>query len=350
MSKNKLSPQHVINQEALKQFFHGEGIQKKVREIVGKNANVFVTSLLQITNANPELAEADRMSIFNGALMAATLNLPLQDSLGFAYLIPYKRNYKGSDDIWYEKVEAQFQLGYKGFIQLAQRSGQFKRLASIPVYKEQLIKKDPINGFEFNWDYEPDENEAPVGYYAYFKLLNDFTAEIYMSRNDIIKHAIKYNPIFKRMKDISINNFNVKAWGAWKDNFEGMALKTVLKLLLSKQAPLSVEMQKAINSDQAVVKDVVNEEFDYIDTHAQEVVKLDDELVNQLDSLLTQTNSDKAGFMAYHGVNSLADLTKEQAEIAISQLTEELNKTINADVQEVYENNVPPPYEEEINY
>ena len=110
--------------------------------------------------------------------------------------------------------------------------------------KNQLIKKDFINGFEFDWEQEPEKDENPIGYYAYFKLVNDFSAELYMSHDDIVKHAQRYSQTFK------------KGFGVWHDNFEAMALKTVMKLLLSKQAPLSVEMQQAVLADQSVVKDV----------------------------------------------------------------------------------------------
>lgn len=231
---------------ALKAFFDKPNIQNKIKELVGKNAATFATSVLQIANSNSMLKTANPMSIFNAACMAATLNLPLQNGLGFAYIVPFRNNKE-------KKTEAQFQIGYKGFIQLAQRSGQFKRLVALPVYKKQLIKKDFINGFEFDWEQEPEQNENPIGYYAYFKLVNDFSAELYMSHDDIVKHAQRYSQTFK------------KGYGVWHDNFEAMALKTVTKLLLSKQAPLSVEMQQAVLADQAVVKDVENQEFNYTD-------------------------------------------------------------------------------------
>ena len=199
---------------------------------------------MQIVNSNTMLRNAEPMSIFNAACMAATLNLPLQNGLGFAYIVPYQNRKE-------KKTEAQFQIGYKGFIQLAQRSGQFERLVSLPVYKKQLVKKDFINGFIFDWEQEPENDENPVGYYAYFKLINGFSAELYMSHDDVVKHAQRYSQTFK------------KGFGIWHDNFEAMALKTVTKLLLSKQAPLSVEMQQAVLSDQAVIK---NEgEFTYSD-------------------------------------------------------------------------------------
>lgn len=241
--------QHQQNKQppALKTFFESANVQNKIKELVGKNAATFATSVMQIANSNAMLKTADPMSIFNAACMAATLNLPLQNGLGFAYIVPFRNNKE-------KKTEAQFQIGYKGFIQLAQRSGQFKRLVALPVYKKkQLIKKDFINGFEFDWEQEPEQNENPIGYYAYFKLVNDFSAELYMSHDDIVKHAQRYSQTFK------------KGYGVWHDNFEAMALKTVTKLLLSKQAPLSVEMQQAVLADQAVVKDVENQEFNYTD-------------------------------------------------------------------------------------
>ena len=234
----------------LKQFFDRPAVQAKIRELVDKNSASFATSIMQIANSNPMLLDADPTSILNAACMAATLNLPINHSPGFAYIVPY-RNKKG-------KAEAQFQLGYKGFIQLAQRSGQFERLVSLPVYQNQLIAKDPISGFKFDWEQEPAENEQAIGYYAYFKLINGFTAELYMTRKQIDGHAKRYSQSFK------------KGYGVWADNYDAMALKTVIKLLLSRMAPLSIDMQKAVLSDQSVVKDVESGQYEYIDHQANE--------------------------------------------------------------------------------
>ena len=252
-----------IKHKTLRELFNDPIIKTKVEQLIGKNSATFATSVMQIANSNALLRTAEPSSIFNAACMAATLNLPLQNGLGFAYIVPFKNNKE-------RKVEAQFQIGYKGFIQLAQRSGQFKRLVALPVYKKQLLKKDFINGFEFDWEQEPEKDENPIGYYAYFKLVNDFSAELYMSHDDIVKHAQRYSQTFK-------NGF-----GVWHDNFEAMALKTVMKLLLSKQAPLSVEMQQAVLADQAVVKDVENQEFNYADNiqNAEFVAVVDDETFN----------------------------------------------------------------------
>lgn len=263
MTNQNQQVQAPVKYKTLRELFNDPIIKTKVEQLIGKNSATFATSVMQIANSNALLRTAEPSSVFNAACIAATLNLPLQNGLGFAYIVPFKNNKE-------RKVEAQFQIGYKGFIQLAQRSGQFKRLVALPVYKKQLIKKDFINGFEFDWEQEPEKDENPIGYYAYFKLVNDFSAELYMSHDDIVKHAQRYSQTFK------------KGFGVWHDNFEAMALKTVMKLLLSKQAPLSVEMQQAVLADQSVVKDVENQEFNYGDNiqNADFVTVVDDETFN----------------------------------------------------------------------
>ena len=240
-------------QHTTKAFFDRPVVQEKLKELVGKNAPAFATSVLQIVNSNSMLVNADPQTIFSAACMAATLNLPINNSLGFAYIVPYKNNKEN-------KIEAQFMLGYKGYIQLAQRSGQFSRIAATPVYDGQLISENPLLGYEFDWSVKP--SGEPIGYVAFFKLINGFTAELYMSKEEVMKHANKYSQTAK------------KGFGVWKDQFEAMALKTVLKLLLSKQAPLSIDMQKAQMADQAIIRDVDKDEFDYID-HQESAVDLE---------------------------------------------------------------------------
>jgi len=201
------------------------------------------------------------------------LNLPINNSLGFAYIVPFKNNKTGT-------IEAQFQLGYKGFIQLAQRSGQFERIAATPVYQGQLLNANPLLGYEWDWSVKPQGQ--PIGYVAFFKLINGFTAELYMSREEVSAHANKYSQTAK------------KGFGVWKDQFDAMALKTVLKLLLSRQAPLSIEMQQGQLADQAIVRDVEAGQFDYID-HQEMVADLEAPKLTVSDddfnSLLEQLNA-----------------------------------------------------------
>lgn len=291
--------------QQIKSYFSNPMYKAQLEQILKKNIASFTTSVMQVVMSSEMLQKAEPATVFSAACMAATLELPINNSLGFAYIVPYNNKKKvkinGRDtEKWV--VEAQFQIGYKGFIQLAQRSGQFERLVSIPVYEKQLVKKDLINGFVFDWDAVPENKEEPIGYYAYFKLINGFSAELYMSKDDIANHAGKYSKTYQ------------KGYGNWKDNFEAMALKTVTKLLLSKQAPLSIEMQKAVMSDQSVIKDITNDSYDYID-HEQEpdqqaitLIQVDDELFNQIKENV------KTGELELQDALSNYSLTTEQVE------------------------------------
>jgi recombination protein RecT len=204
---------------------------------MGKNATAFVTSVLQIVNSNELLKKASSESIYQSAMVAATLNLPLNNNLGFAYIVPYGN-------------KAQFQLGYKGFIQLAQRSGQFKRIAVTHVTEGQITSNNPLTGYEFDWSVKSD---TVVGYVAYFQLLNGYEAQLYMTVDELRAHGTKFSQTFK------------KGFGLWKDDFDSMAKKTVLKLLLSRFAPLSVDMQTAVIADQTTVKNAETLDVEYID-------------------------------------------------------------------------------------
>ena len=210
-------------------------VQKRFSEMLGERSNQFITSVLQVANSNKLLQNATPESIYGAALTAASLDLPINQNLGFAYIVPYGK-------------EAQFQIGYKGFIQLAQRSGQFKRISAAPIYDGQIVSNNPLTGYEFDFSVQSDK---VIGYAAYFELLIGFTSTFYMSVEDIEKHAKKYSQTYK------------KGFGNWKDNFDAMAQKTVIKLLLSKYAPLSTEMQKAVEYDQAKVNE--KGEVDYVD-------------------------------------------------------------------------------------
>ena len=238
--------------KSLKQYVSDDKIRQKFTEILGEKSKGFLASVMQVANS-PMLKNADPATVINAAMMAATLDLPINNNLGFAYIVPFNNRKAGT-------TEAQFQLGYKGFIQLAQRSGQFSRIAATPVYQGQIVSENPLLGYEFDWSVKPQGN--PIGYVAFFKLLNGFTADLYMTVDEVNRHASKYSQTYKR------------GFGVWKDNFDAMALKTVLKLLLSKQAPLSIEMQSAVLADQAVVRDVDTNNFDYID-HNESVADLE---------------------------------------------------------------------------
>lgn len=237
-----------------KDYFALPAMKNKLEELLGKNAASFATSVLQITNSNELLKRATNESVFNAACMAATLNLPINNAFGFAYIIPYE---KRKENI----VEAQFQLGYKGLIQLAQRSGQFKQIEVCAVYENDTDE----DVFKRLTSFIPKKGYGEIiGYISYFKLLNGYEARLFMDMDELKQHATKYSKSYKN------------GYGNWADNFEAMASKTVVKLLLSKQAPLSIDMQKAIQADQSVIKDI-DGEFSYIDNEPEIGSKKSDE-------------------------------------------------------------------------
>jgi len=243
----------VQKQFSIKSYFGSDSVKRKFEEMLGKRASGFITSVLQIVAQNKLLTNADPNSVYQAAAVAATLDLPLNNNLGFAYIVPYNtRNADGT----FSQV-AQFQMGYKGFIQLAQRSGQFKTISAAPIYEGQLVKQNPLTGFEFDFETPIVAKDAKViGYAAYFELINGFQKTLYMTVENIKKHGGKYSKTF--------NN------GLWQNDFEAMATKTVLKLLLSKFAPLSVEMQQATILDQAVINNAETMDVSYIDNTEEE--------------------------------------------------------------------------------
>ena len=229
----------------IQSLMHRTDVVQKFEQMLGKKAQGFITSVLQITASNILLAKADPMSIYNSAAMAATLDLPLNNNLGFAYIVPY--NQKQPDGSW--KQVAQFQLGYKGFIQLAQRSGQFKTISAAPLYEGQLIESNPLTGFVF--DFTKKTSEQIIGFAGYFALINGFEKTLYMTVDEMTSHGLKFSKTFKN--------------GLWQSDFVGMGSKTVIKLLLSKFGPMSIEMQTAVTIDQAVINDDKGENVSYVD-------------------------------------------------------------------------------------
>ena len=247
------------NQITTKSFFEKENVKQKFAEILGKKSTAFITSVMQIASQNEMLSKADPISIYNSAILSATLDLPLNNNLGFAYIIPFNnRQPDGST-----KVVAQFQIGYKGFIQLAQRSGLFKTISSTPIYEGQIKNHNPLTGIEFDFNVK---SEKVIGYASYFALLNGFEKTLYLTVEELKKHGAKFSKTFKNSNSL------------WSQDFDSMAIKTVIKLLLSKYAPLSIEMSKAITTDQAVINDEEAIDITYVDNE-QEI--LDHEKVSE---------------------------------------------------------------------
>ena len=294
----------------IQQLLQSDIVKGRLQEILGKRSSTFATAVIQISNSNELLKKAEPTSLLNAALLATTLDLPLNNSLGQAYLVPF--NNKQKDGTY--RVEAQFQLGAKGIQQLAIRSGQYSELESKEVYEGQVVEDDSFIGYHFDW--KAKKSDTVIGYAAYFKLLSGFSTTFYMTIEEIEKHAKKYSQTYR------------KGFGNWKDDFDKMARKTVMKLLLnSGKAPLSIEMRNAINADQSVIKDYDGDEtidVDYVDNTPEKAVEVSTEekaIAQFKEVLLTISNLDELKSME----ESADTFTKEEMAL-ITAKRKELTK------------------------
>ncbi len=257
---------------SIKAYMKQDAVKTRITEIIGeKRAPQFIASVIQAASANELLKDAEPSSVFNAAATAAILDLPINNNLGFAYIVPYKKRQNNGT---FTSV-AQFQMGYKGFIQLAQRSGQFKTISATRVYEGQIAEQNPLTGYKFDWDNKT--SETVIGYAAYFVLINGSEKVIFMYTAELNEHGKKFSKTFKN--------------GLWKNDFEAMAIKTVIKLLLSKYAPLSIDMQKAVTFDQAVLGD--NGAVDYVDNEADEINKEEERIMLMIDNAKTREQLDE---------------------------------------------------------
>lgn len=247
-------------------FLATDAMKKKVNEMVGgEKGQQFVTAIISAVSANPQLAECDNASIVSAALVGQALNLSPSPQLGQFYMVPFNDSKRGC------KV-AQFQIGYKGYIQLAIRSGQYKKLNVLAIKKGELKKYDPLNEeieVELIENEEDREKEETIGYYAMFEYLNGFRKTLYWSKEKMEAHALKYSMGYRAKKGYTF----------WKKDFDGMAYKTMLRQLISKWGIMSIDltMQKALESDMAVVND--NGTYDYVDNSEveTEVISVENE-------------------------------------------------------------------------
>lgn len=248
---NEISKKNnTVAKLTIKEFISAPAVIKKMNEMLEspKKVSQFTTSVIAISSSDELLASAEPRSVFNACLTAASLNLPINKNLGYAHIIGYKNNKKGGI------VEAQFQIGAKGFKQLAQRTGQYKFINDSDVREGELKTRDRLSGemvFEWIEDDITRNKKKIIGYVSYFELSNGFSSTLYMSKEEIDAHAKQYSQAFK------------SGYGPWKDNYDAMARKTVTKLNLSKNGPVSTELETAISADQAVIKD--EGKYDYID-------------------------------------------------------------------------------------
>lgn len=230
---------------ALKSMLATQAIKKQIKSLLGERAGHFMMAIVQVVEGTPQLQEADPQSIINAAIASAVLNLPIEKNLGFAYIVPYRDKEKG--------MIAQFQMGYKGYIQLALRSGEYKFINAIEVKEGELKGYNILTGeleLEFIEDLDERMITKTIGYASYIEFNNGFRNTLFMTEAQVKNHAKKYSQAYQY--DLSKGY----KYSNWSKNFEAMALKTVLKLNLSKYGALSVEVQKALQTDGLVIEDI----------------------------------------------------------------------------------------------
>lgn len=289
---NSLAKQKEQNQKPrFSVVLQTDAIQKLINNTLGdpKKAQKFITAISSAVATNPALQECDSFSIINASLLGETLNLSPSPQLGHYYMVPYKNKEKKDRDgnvIAKAKTVATFQLGYKGYIQLAIRSGQYKSINVVDVKEGELVHFDRLSEtIELNFVDDEDEREklSTIGYCAMFELVNGFRKVIYWTKKKMLNHADKYSPAFSakattgKYPKVSFADFEAgkvaekDMWqysSFWYKDFDGMAFKTMLRQLISKWGIMSIELQTAFERDMTF-KESENSEATYIEEEAE---------------------------------------------------------------------------------
>ncbi len=261
-----------------------EGYKKLINNTLGdpKKAAKFIAAISSAVATNYSLQQCDAGSILSGALLGEALNLSPSPQLGQYYLVPFKD-------------KAQFQLGYKGYIQLAIRSGQYKDIDVIEVREGEYLGRDKCTGkhqFEFIEDEVERENEPIIGYMAYFEYLNGFYKNLYWSKEKMQKHALEYSQAYASDVKKGTN------YSFWSKDFNGMAYKTMLRQLISKWGVMSIDMQEAITKDMSVVKE--DGTYDYVDNQSIASVPLEESVNTEVNNI-----TEKAAEVKQVNINEL---------------------------------------------
>lgn len=244
-------------------YLTGDAIKQRINQVVGgKDGQKFISAVVSAVNTNPALQECTNQSILSAALLGESLKLSPSPQLGHYYLVPYNDKERG-------KI-AEFQMGYKGYIQLAIRSGQYKKINVMAIKQGELEYFDPLNeDIKVNLmvnDWDAREAAPTVGYYAFFELLNGFRKCMYWSASQMMNHAKTYSPGYR--KDLEKGT----SYTFWSKNFEQMAFKTMIRQLLNKWGILSIEMENAYEHDMAYIDEegkanyIENDEVIYEET------------------------------------------------------------------------------------
>ena len=279
---NEIQKATVYSLKTFNQTITNPATQKYLDELLHERKGQFVNNLTALVANKAELQECEPYTLMFAALKATALNLPIEPSLGMAHVIPFKNKKRGV-------TEAQFQLGYKGFQQLALRTGQYKTINTTEVREGELKRRNRLTG-EIDFDFIEDDAkrlQTPViGYVNYFKLLNGFESTFYMSRDEMEAHAMRYSQTYKSTIGY------IKEQSKWTTDFDAMAMKTVIKLNLSKNGVLSVELADAIRADQSIMRE--ENKYDYIDNDEQAIFDAQkaQEIQGKFQGFMTETEAE----------------------------------------------------------
>ena len=238
--------------DLFKSVINAPSVQTQFNNALGEHKDAFVASLIDLFTGDKSLQTCKPQMVIAEALRAATLRLPLNKALGFAYIVVYNNSVKNPDGSWTKVPTPTFIPGYKGYIQLAMRTGEYRTINADYVYEGELRKVNKLTG-EIAFDGEKKSDKI-VGYFCYFELLNGFSKTLYVSVEDMAAYAKRYSPSINKNTTIEqliakANDGIVSKKVGWEGNFNDMALKTTIRKLLSKYGYLSVEMQNAISKD-----------------------------------------------------------------------------------------------------
>lgn len=241
----------------LKAVLNAESVQEQFKNALAENKDLFIASIIDLYNGDKSLQECNPNALVTEALRAAVLDLPISRSLGFAYIVVYKNKKKVTDPQtgridYVTEPTPTFIPGYKGYIQLAMRTGQYRTINADMVYDGELRTVNRLSGEIALDGYR--KSDKVVGYFCYFQLLNGYSKTLYMSVEEMAKYAKRYAPGIKRDTTIAqliakANDSIVSKNVGWEGNFNDMALKTVIRRLISKYGYLSTKMQNAISHD-----------------------------------------------------------------------------------------------------
>ncbi|WP_415336144.1 recombinase RecT [Clostridium perfringens] len=256
--KNQLAKKGTGNSlsvgNTVKGLMDSPTIKKRFEEVLNEKAPQYMSSIVNLVNSDTNLQKCEGMSVIASCMVAATMDLPVDKNLGYAWVVPYGNR-------------AQFQMGYKGYIQLALRTGQYKAINVVEIREGELVSWNPLTE-EIEVDFSKRESDAVIGYAGYFKLINGFEKTVFWTKEEVNNHANKFSK--------TVNSKN----SVWKSNFDAMAKKTVLRNLLSKWGILSIEMQKAYTADENLVNKEFMDDVENVQANIEDIQEENDGVVD----------------------------------------------------------------------